>query len=276
MALHMSPWMTFCYLFMSTVGLFTSIWEQYGTGLLDLGLISGPTEGILLCCVMFLLSATKGIAFWATPIAASPLFEKTIPFPAVLNGLLPFENKAGSLTVTIDNPRSLLFAFFFLSWIPTVFTNVYHVFVRPSVHRDSKTVFVAAAPTVFMTLLHYTVFLHFPDLQEKFPFALEFSYGLLVSYTVTKLTISRLCKMPYNGYFLLYVLNALVSLACVAYVVAPCLRARVSRDVFVHYAGQAFATLAGLGLVLYALMAVTVFRQIARYLGINIMTIKKR
>lgn len=45
-------------------------WEEYHTGTLYLSAFSGPVEGILLICVIYLVTAIhpSGPAFWDTPI----------------------------------------------------------------------------------------------------------------------------------------------------------------------------------------------------------------
>ncbi|KAK4686321.1 hypothetical protein P7C73_g3815, partial [Tremellales sp. Uapishka_1] len=50
---------------------FSSRWEEYNTGTLYLSAFSGPVEGILLICGIYLITAfhPSGSAFWATPVA---------------------------------------------------------------------------------------------------------------------------------------------------------------------------------------------------------------
>lgn len=39
---------------------YLTTWEEYHTGTLYLGLVSGPVEGVLTLCVVFALTAFKG------------------------------------------------------------------------------------------------------------------------------------------------------------------------------------------------------------------------
>jgi len=46
-------------------------WEEFHTGTLYLSAFSGPVEGILMICVIYLINALhpQGIAFWDTPVS---------------------------------------------------------------------------------------------------------------------------------------------------------------------------------------------------------------
>lgn len=46
------------------LGFFISTWEEYYTGVLYLGYVNGPTEGILSFCAMYILTAMHGSSFW--------------------------------------------------------------------------------------------------------------------------------------------------------------------------------------------------------------------
>jgi ethanolaminephosphotransferase len=49
--------------------MFFSTWETYHTHTLYLGVINGPTEGLLLACLFIILSGYYGPAIWSEPIA---------------------------------------------------------------------------------------------------------------------------------------------------------------------------------------------------------------
>lgn len=46
---------------LSVIPFFFSTWETYHTGVLYLGYINGPTEGLIVACLLQLLSAIAGI-----------------------------------------------------------------------------------------------------------------------------------------------------------------------------------------------------------------------
>ncbi|KAJ1512038.1 hypothetical protein HMI56_004604 [Coelomomyces lativittatus] len=49
---------------LTTVAFYFSTWEEYHTGTLYLGLLNGPTEGILIACIMSIISGIYGPFFW--------------------------------------------------------------------------------------------------------------------------------------------------------------------------------------------------------------------
>lgn len=244
-------------------GLFTAIWEQFSTGTFDLGYISGPTEGILINCVIFLLSAVWKESFWT----ASVVGPYDIPYPAALSFLFP--NCHG--TVRFETACDVLFVTFVLSCSSTILANVAHVVVRPTVHRSKLVPLLAGLPIAVVSGLVLHIFVLYPNVQARFPFALEVSYGLLLSITVTRLTIARLCVMPYQAFHLYYVLyTATLVLASAAHYLGGSVASRTTVETTL---GWTFVALAVCATLQYAHMILSVFSQIARFLNISIMTI---
>lgn len=56
-------------LFISTWGFYLPTWEEYHTGVLYLGVVNGPTEGLLAAMGMMLVSAALGPQVWLQPVA---------------------------------------------------------------------------------------------------------------------------------------------------------------------------------------------------------------
>jgi ethanolaminephosphotransferase len=245
-------------------GLFTAIWEQFSTGTFDLGYISGPTEGILINCAIFIISAVWKEAFWSVPVVG----PYDIPYPAALSWLFP--NSHG--TVRFETMRDMLFATFVVSCSTTILVNIAHVIVRPTVHSSKLVPFFAALPIALVSGLVLHIFVVYPNVQARFPFALEVSYGLLLSITVTRLTIARLCIMPYRPMHLYYILYLTVLVAAsAAHFLGD--TSALSRTTVETALGWTFVTLAICASLQYAHMILSVFSQIARYLNISIMTI---
>lgn len=46
---------------MLIIGFYLSTWETFHTGCLTLGYVNGPTEGVVICCLVFLITAFKGL-----------------------------------------------------------------------------------------------------------------------------------------------------------------------------------------------------------------------
>ncbi|CAG8893971.1 unnamed protein product [Penicillium nalgiovense] len=62
-------WMTFIALFGSTMTFYVQTWDEYYTQILTLGVISGPVEGILTLCVVYIFTAYMGGgSFWHQPM----------------------------------------------------------------------------------------------------------------------------------------------------------------------------------------------------------------
>ncbi|KPA81733.1 putative mitochondrial choline/ethanolamine phosphotransferase (CEPT) [Leptomonas pyrrhocoris] len=248
---------------LTCLGLFTAIWEQFSTGTFDLGYVSGPTEGILVNCLIFTLSAIWKESLWSMSVVG----PYDIPYPAALSFLFP--NSDG--TVHFETAREVIFVVFVLSCSSTVLVNIAHVVVRPSVHSSKLVPFLAALPIAFVSGLVLHIFVLYPAVPARFPFALEVSYGLLLSITVTRLTIARLCVMPYKSVHLYYVLyTGTLMMASAAHYLGDAVVARATVETTL---GWALVGLVGCAALQYTHMILSVFGQIARYLNISIMTI---
>lgn len=248
---------------LSCFGLFTAIWEQYSTGTFDLGYISGPTEGIIVNCIIFIVSAIWKESFWNVSVVG----PYDIAYPAALSFLFPNHNG----TVHFETTRDVLFLTFVISCSTTVLANLAHAIVRPTVHASKVVPLLAALPIVVASGLMLQTFVLYPDVQRRFPYALEMSYGLLLSITVTRLTIARLCIMPYQPLHLYYVLyTATMVLAVTSHFLGD---AVVSRATVATTLGWSLVGLSLCASLQFAHMILSVFSQIARYLNISIMTI---
>jgi len=61
-------WATILTLFASLCAFYLTTWEEYHTGTLYLGLVSGPVEGVLTLCAVYAITAFKGGSFWQRPM----------------------------------------------------------------------------------------------------------------------------------------------------------------------------------------------------------------
>jgi ethanolaminephosphotransferase len=105
-----------------TSGLLFAIWEQFVTGTLDFGYITGPTEGILLTCAAFLLTASRGVAFWNTA---------ALPGGAVLEWSIPLSHAHSTfpnIHIYIASWGAVLYYFVIVAACLTALTNTAHVF----------------------------------------------------------------------------------------------------------------------------------------------------
>lgn len=61
-------WWTLLILFASSCAFYLTTWEEYHTGTLYLGIVSGPVEGVLTLCTLYALTAITGGSFWQKPM----------------------------------------------------------------------------------------------------------------------------------------------------------------------------------------------------------------
>ncbi|KAF9284575.1 hypothetical protein BGZ74_001708 [Mortierella antarctica] len=61
-------WYSAFLLLLTTLPFFLSTWEEYHTGVLYLGYVNGPTEGLIIACVVMLISGFKGPMFWRSEV----------------------------------------------------------------------------------------------------------------------------------------------------------------------------------------------------------------
>ncbi|KAA8914677.1 CDP-alcohol phosphatidyltransferase-domain-containing protein [Sphaerosporella brunnea] len=82
-------WATLLTAFASLCAFYLTTWEEYHTGTLYLGLVSGPVEGVLTLCAVYFITAIKGGSFWQRPMletlgVPSSILEKV---PELLRGI---------------------------------------------------------------------------------------------------------------------------------------------------------------------------------------------
>ena len=112
-------WMSIYVPFMAIVAFYFSTWEEYYTGVLYLGYVNGPTEGLVLACTIMILSGLYGPHIWMLP-ARSVL-------PVTLGSLIPED---WTLTYAIAVQMTLLLVFLH---IPFSLYNVYKVCRRKKI-----------------------------------------------------------------------------------------------------------------------------------------------
>jgi ethanolaminephosphotransferase len=253
LAVGFTPAESFTYCFIVTTGLFLSLYEQFCTGTLDLGYINGPVEGILVACVCFLWSAIVGPQWWATPFA-SPLIDTGITI--------------GSYQLAITKPNDITMFIGYAGGLVTMATNLLHAFMRPvshdKIHRNT-----ALLPQLTIAgMVAYIAWAAHGVLNGPFPFALELMYGFLTSYTVTRMTVCRLCRKMYHPFSMPHRVISVVLLVVVLMTQFSATSGRIS----ILLVSNIFAICTVLTLAAYVVMIGGVFVQVARYLKINIIT----
>lgn len=291
LAIGMEVFTRFHFFLLITTGLLLSIWEQFSTGTLDLGYINGPTDGILIVVAIFLATGFYGSDIWATPIAS------WIPLDSALSATMEAYHPV--LGVLVEQIRTLtagggLLAFVSITSVFTFVSNILHVFLRRRVRGDALLVLIPNAAVLALYVLLYRLR---PGLVESFPFVVELSYGFLASYTATRLTVARLCQMPYRPVSVFFTLSFVVALLSVGSVWLPqFLQSEASASyTFLHQlaaveqvqrvmslfarndvSGWSMVAVVAVGVMQYLHLIVSVFRQLSHFLKIHVFSIKKR
>jgi ethanolaminephosphotransferase len=64
-------WATLLTAFASLGAFYLTTWEEYHTGTLYLGLVSGPVEGVLTLVAVYFITAATGGSYWQQPMVAT-------------------------------------------------------------------------------------------------------------------------------------------------------------------------------------------------------------
>jgi ethanolaminephosphotransferase len=248
LAVNFNPMQTFWFTSVICNGLFFTIWEQYSTGTLDLGYINGPTEGLVITCGVFMWSFIKGNVWWSEPL------EMPIQIPFTGISL----TKANEVAFT---------AIVFLA-ICTLGTNVLHVIQKPSVHRKKLRSFLYAVPIPLLFGGYALLTQLFDEMHQRYLFLPEVAFGIVCSFCATRLTISRLCKMPYDVSNKLSVVNLLVVWGLVAATFYGFPRPTVEQISSLCVVCLCFG-----GVATYYHMIMATFRQLMSHLKINLLTL---
>lgn len=268
LALGSGPSVLYFYLIQSSLAFFIAIWDQYTTGILVLGFISAPTEGILLACVNFIISGIFTTRIWDTPVIG----PHTIHVPRSLTAYVT--NKP--VEIRLESIRSLSFAFFQAMWLFTVASNIKHGLTRSLRTGHSQNSLLIFSCIAVLTVMHVCMYFFYPDVHAAYPFMLELSYSILIAYIVSSITTARLCIMPYNVLSTYYLITvSVIGVALVAHLCDPTHTKGFSSAIH-RTLGYQITALVILGSALVTHKTIIVFHQMAKALNIKIMSIGKR
>lgn len=236
--------------------MFFSTWETYHTHTLFLGVINGPTEGLLIACSIMIMSGIWGPGIWTQPM--SGLFANYLPGLAAMLGETTFRDIWIALIL-----GSLVF-----TQIPFCVLNV----VRA---RQAKGLPVAP---VFLEWIPITVFSLSVVLWLWSPYSslMRDNHLLLVCLTLsfvfgrmtTKMILAHLTRQPFPFWtVMLWPLVGGAALANLPRIGLPQISAQL--ELYYLYAYFLFAA------VVYFRWAWLVVTSICNYLGINALTIPK-
>ncbi|KAK7404000.1 hypothetical protein QQX98_010227 [Neonectria punicea] len=236
--------------------MFFSTWETYHTHTLYLGVINGPTEGLLIACSVMVLSGIYGPGIWTQPM--NHLLGEHLPSLAHLLGETTFRDIWISLIV-----GSLVF-----TQIPFCVYNV--VQARRKNGLPVAPVFLEWTPMAVYTIsIGLWVYSPYSTLMENnhlllFCVTLAFVFGRLT----TKVILAHLTRQPFPYWTVM--LWPLVGGAILGNLPRLGL-SQVSAQFELNYLWAYFF----FALVVYFRWAYLVVTSICDYLGINALTIPK-
>ncbi|KAF9972332.1 hypothetical protein BGZ73_004569 [Actinomortierella ambigua] len=176
-------WYAAFLLLLTTLPFFLSTWEEYHTGVLYLGYINGPTEGLIIACLVMLISGFAGPMVWRN--LAKDVFGTTF------GGLIPENWMLLDLMVL---GMSLLLVF---GHIPPCMISVYK-----ACKQQNKSVIAA-----YSELLPISLFLVSAYAWLSSPYSSVFSdqhfilfavtVGIVFGRMATKIILAHVTKMPF-------------------------------------------------------------------------------
>jgi ethanolaminephosphotransferase len=236
--------------------MFFSTWETYHTHTLYLGVINGPTEGLLIACTIMIMSGIFGPGIWAQPV--STFFGDLIPPSLSIVGTYSVKDIWVPLIVS-----SLVF-----TQIPFCVYNV--VQARRKNNLPIAPVFLEWTPMIVFTLcIGLWVYSPYSTLMANnhlllFCLVMSLVFGRMT----TKMILAHLTRQPFPYWTVMLV--PLVGGAVIGNLPRFGLP-QIAADLELYYlwAYLVFAT------VVYFRWAYLVITSICNFLGINALTIPK-
>lgn len=236
--------------------MFFSTWETYHTHTLYLGYFNGPTEGLIIACLLMIFSGYYGPEIWTLPVAK----------------LIGFSSVFGELSM-LDLWVPVISASFFIAHLPACVVNV----VRARRRQDLPVlpVFLEWAPIIVFSFAAcgwlfspHTTLVPTDASNHLILFCVTMSF--VFGRMTTKIILAHLTKQPFPYWTVLMaplvggaiLFNLLPSIGLGS--VSPTFELWYLRGYFV------FATVA------YFHWAVIVIDRICAFLGINCLTIKSQ
>jgi len=168
---------------------FFSTWEEYHTGVLYLGYCNGPTEGIIIACILQLTSAIAGPEWWTQDLR--DLFGKSVP------SFIPKDWTSADILLVALAVSVCIFH------IPASIYNVYKVCKR----REKS--FLSALSQLFSLALYILCayfWLSSPHsyiLKDQHFILFELTIGIVFGRVATKIILAHVTKMKYPMYTVL-------------------------------------------------------------------------
>ncbi|EPZ32713.1 CDP-alcohol phosphatidyltransferase domain-containing protein [Rozella allomycis CSF55] len=166
--------------FVAFIPFYLSTWEEYHTGIMYLGYINGPTEGLMIACLTMIFSG--GPHIWKLPLKDS-IFEYYTPSP--LQSYL-----------VIDLLVFNMFLLLFLIHVPVCLKNIHESFKEKK--RDAYKLLMELLPLLVFTASSFIWVLSDNSYVLRNHIILFIlTIGLVFGRMTTKIILSHVTKMPF-------------------------------------------------------------------------------
>ncbi|RKP21983.1 sn-1,2-diacylglycerol cholinephosphotransferas-like protein [Rozella allomycis CSF55] len=168
--------------FVAFIPFYLSTWEEYHTGIMYLGYINGPTEGLMIACLTMIFSGYFGPHIWKLPLKDS-IFEYYTPSP--LQSYL-----------VIDLLVFNMFLLLFLIHVPVCLKNIHESFKEKK--RDAYKLLMELLPLLVFTASSFIWVLSDNSYVLRNHIILFIlTIGLVFGRMTTKIILSHVTKMPF-------------------------------------------------------------------------------
>ncbi|SAM03402.1 hypothetical protein [Absidia glauca] len=238
---------------LTIVGFYLSTAEEYFTGVLYLGIVNGPTEGILMSCLAFVWSGFYGAQSWHVPLTA-------ISSMSWISSLLP----AGTCFADLFVWGMLVF--FLTTHCPFCFVSVYSACKEKSLKVTNVLVTILYPITAYCLAIYLWVsspYSHVFENQDIVLFSLV--VGILFGMMASDIIVAHLTHNVFPSFKLslglLWMIAILVNI--------PHVISATSEHILL------WCLLISL-VVLYLVWATCIIRAFCKFLGINCLTIRRQ
>ncbi|KAI9222793.1 CDP-alcohol phosphatidyltransferase-domain-containing protein [Blastocladiella britannica] len=250
-------WYTGAIVFMTTIAFYFSTWEEYHTGTLYLGYLNGPTEGLIIACIMSIISGIKGPQVWHQ-LATDALPAWMTVFPA-----------SWSL---IDYSLTGMLILLFTLNVPFSIHAVYRVCRGPTPKSSFREACVQVVPmAIFLACNAIWLAAPYSIALEQHVILFMLANGIVFGRMATKIILAHVTKMPFPMFSTGLLIPLAIGAALVLFpsvtgivILTPTLES-------IYIWGYAIAAA-----ITYMHWAVVVINKFCAYLDINCLTIKKR
>ncbi|CAO3619311.1 unnamed protein product [Cunninghamella echinulata] len=186
-------------LFMTTTsGFFLSTIEEYYTGILYLGYVNGPTEGLILTCFAFLWTWWCGMNSWQVPF--SELDSSSVVISFLVNWLgVPPETTTGAHVFVWGT-----IAFFIVTHLPMVLYAILKACEKKKLH-PGEVLYGSMLPIIIFSFAQYYWCLSSYSIIFSHHHFLLFALtnGTLFGLMVSSVILNHLTKQPFPNLFIL-------------------------------------------------------------------------